>query len=55
MCLLFLPRKFKVHSYSVKSADSLAGLCRIEEINKWISGNNVYLALSKVILPFRIK
>lgn len=51
----FLHRKFEVYSYSVKSADSLAGLCRTDEINKCISGNNIYIALSKVILPFRVK
>lgn len=38
----------------VKCADSLAGLCRRDEISKWVSRNNTYLTLSKVILPFRV-
>lgn len=44
-CLLFKSREFKVYYYFVKSEDSLTGLYRPDECNKWICRNSVYLAL----------
>lgn len=41
--------------YSIKSAGNPKGLCRIDQIHKWVHKNNIYLTLCNVLLPFRAK